>query len=242
MSISVCIATYNGEKYLYEQIDSILSQLKENDEIIISDDSSTDKTIDIIKSFHDQRIILLSKQTFHSHVYNFENALKHAKGEYIFLADQDDIWLPNKVNRTLGLLKHYDLVLSDAKMVNDSKNLLHDSFFDFNGSKKGFLKNLYQNSYLGCCMAFNKKLLDISLPFPSYINMHDWWIGLNAEIHGSIIFTQESLVLYRRHSEALTSKNICGANTFWQKIYFRLAMIRGLSLRYIDSIFTRRLK
>ena len=234
MSVSVCIATYNGEKYIHEQLESILVQLGENDEIIISDDSSTDKTVAIINAFQDKRIILFENQTFQSHVYNFENTLKYAKGNSIFLADQDDIWLPNKVSHTLALLQEYDLVLSDAKMIDDTKKPMHDSFFRFHGSKQGFLKNLYQNSYLGCCMAFNRKLLNIALPFPKYINMHDWWIGMNAELYCSIVFAHKPLVLYRRHEEALTPVDKHSSNTFWQKIGFRLAMLRGLGLRYMQ--------
>ena len=239
MSISVCIATYNGENYLKEQIDSILMQLGEEDEIVISDDSSTDKTIEILESFHDKRIVLLKEQTFHSHVYNFEHALKHAKGDTIFLADQDDIWLPHKVSHMLALLQEYDLVLSDAKMVNDLKEPICDSFFTFNHSKRGFFKNLYKNSYLGCCMAFNRKLLEITLPFPKHINMHDWWIGMNAELYSSIIFTEDPLILYRRHEDALTPVDRQSSNTFWQKIGFRLAMIRGLLLRYLQHLFSK---
>lgn len=239
MSVSVCIATYNGEKYIKEQISSILSQLGEGDEIVISDDSSTDKTTNIIESFEDKRIILLKHQTFHSHVYNFENALKHAKGDAVFLSDQDDVWLPHKVEHMLTLLKEHDLVLSDAKMVNDQKEPIHDSFFTFHHSKKGFFKNLYQNSYLGCCMAFNRKLLDIALPFPRHINMHDWWIGMNAELYASIIFTPEPLVLYRRHEDALTPIDRQSSNTLWKKIGFRLAMIRGLGLHYIQHLFSK---
>ena len=239
MSISVCIATYNGEKYIYEQIDSILPQLGKEDEIVISDDSSTDKTIEIIESFNDERIILLKEQTFHSHVYNFENALKHAKGDTLFLADQDDIWLPHKVSHMLTLLQEYDLVLSDAKMVDDAKNPLYDSFFAFHHSRRGFFKNLYQNSYLGCCMAFKRNLLDIALPFPKHINMHDWWIGMNAELYSSIVFTEEPLVLYRRHEDTLTPVDRQSTNSFWQKIGFRLAMLKGLSLRYFQHLFSK---
>ena len=233
MTISVCIATYNGEKYIYEQIDSILPQLGKEDEIVISDDSSTDKTIEIIESFNDERIILLKEQTFNSHVYNFEHSLKQAKGEYIFLADQDDIWLPNKVTHMITLLETYDLVLSDAQMVNEKKEPLHDSFFKFNYSRKGFFKNLYKNSYLGCCMAFNRTLLNIALPFPKDINMHDWWIGLNAELYCSINFNEQKLIQYRRHPQAITPQNKQSTNSLFQKITFRLIMLKGLLLRYI---------
>ena len=94
--ISVCIATYNGEKYLREQLDSILPQLAESDEVIVSDDGSTDGTIDLITSLNDPRIKIVSNSGRKGYVGNFENALKHTTGDYIFLSDQDDIWYPNK--------------------------------------------------------------------------------------------------------------------------------------------------
>lgn len=103
--ISVCIATYNGGKYIKEQLDSILFQLGKDDEVIISDDSSTDDTLSILESYHDERIVILTNQKFHSPVYNFENALKSAKGDFIFLSDQDDIWEPTKVEVMLDSLK-----------------------------------------------------------------------------------------------------------------------------------------
>lgn len=90
--ISVCMPTYNGEKFIRIQLESILSQLGNDDEIVISDDSSTDKTVEITKSFNDSRIHLLENNTFHSPIYNLENALKNAKGDFIFLSDQDDEW------------------------------------------------------------------------------------------------------------------------------------------------------
>ena len=95
--ISVCIATYNGERFIREQIDSILRQLSSDDEIIVSDDGSTDDTISIINSIDDKRIRIIEGPRKHSPTHNFECAMKEAKGYYIFLADQDDVWKPNKV-------------------------------------------------------------------------------------------------------------------------------------------------
>jgi len=239
MNVSVCIASYNGEKYIKEQIDSILPQLGSDDEIIISDDSSTDRTTEIIEKINDKRIILLKNQTFHSHVYNFENAMKHAKGEYLFLADQDDIWLPNKVETMLNLLTTHDLVVSDAIMVDDAIRVMHDSFFTFKHSSKGFTKNLYKNTYLGCCMGFNRHILEIALPFPRGINMHDWWIGLIGELYGRVYFSDEKLVKYRRHEDALTPMGKKSSNSFLQKIGFRVAIIKGLVLRVFKQIWLR---
>jgi len=233
MSVSVCIATYNGEKYIHTQVSSILLQLQDNDEIIISDDSSTDRTIEIIEAFQDKRIRVLKHQTFQSHVYNFENALKESKNEYIFLADQDDIWIEGKVTKMLSLLKSNDLVLSDAIVIDEEEKVLFKSFFAFKHSRKGIFINIYKNSYLGCCMAFNRKILNLSLPFPRDINMHDWWIGLIAEIYGSVYLTNDKLIKYRRHAQTITPSNNTSNNSFFQKIWFRIAIIKGLFLKIL---------
>jgi glycosyltransferase involved in cell wall biosynthesis len=123
--ISVCIATYNGEKYIRQQLGSILCQIGESDEIIISDDSSSDRTVEIIKTFDDKRIRLLENNRFHSPAYNFENALEKATGDIIFLSDQADIWLEVMV----GLLQQYDLVVSDCIIINENEDILQESFF-----------------------------------------------------------------------------------------------------------------
>lgn len=197
--ISVCMATYNGQKYIGQQLSSILCQLSPDDEVIVSDDSSTDQTVKIIKEFNDARIKLFENQQFRSPLLNFENALKQATGSYIFLSDQDDIWHPNKVNLTLPLFKEFDLVLTDCVVVNEKVEPLQPSFFKHRSSKPGFWNNLYKNSYVGCCMAFRKEVLEYALPFPDHIHMHDWWIGLLVEVKGKVIFYPEPLISYVRH-------------------------------------------
>lgn len=196
---SICMGVYNGEKYIYKQIESIISQLSGNDEMIISDDGSTDKSVAIINSFNDKRIKILKNTKNKGPVGNFENALNHASGDYIFLADQDDIWLSNKLETHITAHKLHDLVISDCYVVKENGQILYDSFFAERGSKAGLLKNMHKNSYIGCCMSFNRKILDIALPFPSYIHMHDWWIGLVAELKGSPFFCKEKLIYYVRH-------------------------------------------
>jgi len=230
--ISVCIATYNGEKYIQDQLDSILIQLDKEDEIIISDDSSTDRTIEIIKAFHDKRIILYENQKFKSPIFNFENTLKYASGDYIFLADQDDIWVPNKVTTIRKYLVNYDLVVSDTDIIDAHGNSLNKSFYQMNDSKKGLVKNIVKNSYLGCTMAFNQKILQKSLPFPRDIAMHDWWIGLIAELYGETYFIDEKLILYRRHGNNSSPAGEKSLYTFSKKISFRFVMIKNLILRY----------
>jgi glycosyltransferase involved in cell wall biosynthesis len=207
------MATYNGEKYVKAQIESILPQLSDDDEIIVSDDQSTDGTLTVVKEINDSRIKIYScarnKQGLTKHacvVSNFENALNNARGEFIFLSDQDDIWLPEKYGKTMRLLRQYDLVVSDATVGDKDLNFLEKSFFYHFHSRKGILNNIYRCMYFGSCMAFNRKILNYSLPFPDYNETgHDLWIGLVAEMTGKVIFFQEPLIIYRRHENSITN-------------------------------------
>lgn len=197
--ISVCMATYNGEQFVQKQLKSILIQLSVEDEVVISDDQSTDRTIELIRQMGDERIRLLEGFRFGSAMRNFENAIKNANGQFILLADQDDIWMPNKVDTILRLLKTHDLVLADCQVVNKEGQILHPSFFKIRASRPGFWRNLYRNAYVGCCMAFRREILNYALPFPNGIHMHDWWIGLLVELKGSVCFYPQPLIQYVRH-------------------------------------------
>ena len=198
--LSVCMPTYNGEKFIKIQLESILNQIGKNDEVVVSDDSSTDNTLQIIKSFNDSRIKILENNTFHSPIYNLENALKQATGDYIFLSDQDDEWKTNKVMIVMEQLKNVDLVIHDAEIVDRENNLLFPSFYELNHTKYGKFFNLLKNSYVGCCMAFSRKVLEKCLPFPKNLPMHDLWIGNVAAFKlGKVQFIQDKLISYRRH-------------------------------------------
>ncbi|MFA4957722.1 MAG: glycosyltransferase [Candidatus Methanoperedens sp.] len=233
--ISVCMATYNGEKYIRKQLGSIVGQIGESDEIIISDDSSSDRTVEIIKTFEDKRIRLLENNRFHSSAYNFENALKNAAGDIIFLSDQDDIWLENKVKIMIGLLQQYELVVSDCIIINENEDILQESFFKIRGSKKGLLNNLIKNSYMGCCMAFNRRILDIALPFPDNLPMHDMWIGMIGELYGKTYFCDQKLIKYRRHENSASPT--CGPSpyTLIDKISFRLNLLLRIIARLLKG-------
>ena len=224
--LTVCIATYNGEKYIRQQLNSVLIQLGENDEVIISDDSSSDATVEIVRSFNDSRIKLLVDNKFSSPVRNFENALKYATGDYIFLCDQDDIWLPDKVKSMMPYLKKQcDLVVSDCKVVDADLNVISDSFYSCRLSGSGFWKNLIKNTYLGCCVAFKKDVLSYVLPFPKNIAMHDIWIGLSVELHGFSLFLTRPLMLYRRHGANASFGGDRSEYSFSYKIKYRLYML-----------------
>ena len=199
------MAACNGEKYLKRQLETILMQLAPGDELIVSDDSSTDQTVEIIKGYGDDRITLLEKANFGNPSFNMENALKKAQGDYIFLADQDDVWLPGRIQKAVEKLQQYDLVVCNAFIVDENEKIIHESYFDWKGSAPGFFRNLRKNSFLGCSLAFNRKILNAALPFPNKISMHDVWIGLVAECTGKVLFLDERLMYYRRHDDNFTA-------------------------------------
>ena len=241
--ISVALATYNGQKYITSQLMSILSQLGDNDEIIISDNYSTDDTIQIIQSFNDKRIkIFYQKQVSKSGnancIKNFENALLNCTGDYIFLSDQDDIWIENKVSLNLNYLKQYDIVVSDCKIIDDQNRIILESYFKRRNSGRGLIKNVIANTYLGCCMAFKKQVLLVLMPFPAKIPMHDIFIGFAGELFYKTLFATEQLVLYRDHGSNV-SPTAVGITKygFFAQIGFRWNIIRYIPLLFYRKFF-----
>lgn len=238
--ISVCLATYNGETYLKEQLDSILKQLDDDDEVVVSDDGSTDSTLRILSEFNDPRIRVFhhskekQKFAFDYVTHNFENAIRHCKGEIVFLADQDDVWLEGRVKICKESLQNSDLVLSDCKVVDSELKEIHPSYFSLNRSKKGIFANLIHNSYLGCCMAFKKEFLEEcnAFPFPKSLVPHDIWLGLLAEIYGKVTFLSTPTVLYRRHERNVSSSSVKSELSLSFKIYYRFAILIALIKRY----------
>jgi glycosyltransferase involved in cell wall biosynthesis len=232
--ISVCIATYNGGKYIKEQLDSIFQQLPKDAEVVISDDSSTDNTLQVIDSYNDKRILVHPNQKFRSPIFNFENALKHAKGDFIFLSDQDDIWLPGRLDKMMAFFDEYDMVVSDCKVVNDNLDVISESYFKLVDGKPGFIRNLTRTSaYNGCCMAFKRSLLKRALPFPKHIMMHDFWIALIGELFYKVKFIYEPLVLYRRHSANSSFTGEKTPNSLYRKISFRIKTLSALVFRLL---------
>lgn len=239
--ISVCMATYNGEKYIKQQLDSILPQLAENDEIVISDNDSTDNTIDIIKSYNDNRIKLLSYKCDRTKLKNklkrdknitnnFENSLKECKGDVIFFSDQDDIWFPNKVIDQLPLLEKYDLVMSNATLIDGNGNITRKQLYDKNPLRRGLLSFRAR----GCLSAVTRELVEVSLPFPKTAFSHDLWLTTLAEYRHSYYFLNKQLVYHRRGignaSFDVTQKS---TNSLAFRIYYRLELLIDGLLRYL---------
>jgi glycosyltransferase involved in cell wall biosynthesis len=210
--ISVCMATFNGARYVREQVETILVQLEPGDELVVSDDSSTDDTVAIVRAFGDERIRILEGNGFHSPLRNFEHAVRHAKGETIVLADQDDIWLLNKVPLVRELFavetERPYLVVLDARVVDEDGHELSPSVQAKLHAGPGFVKNIWTNRYLGCCMAFSRDLLEVALPFPAGVDMHDIWLGQLCERVGKTAFIPVTTMLYRRHEANATGFEI----------------------------------
>jgi glycosyltransferase involved in cell wall biosynthesis len=228
------MASFNGEKYIQEQINSILIQLGIEDEIIISDDGSSDNTLEKIREIDDNRIKLFENKNIHGYTHNFENALKHAIGDYIFFSDQDDFWLPNKIETMLPHLKEDNFVISDA-FITDEKLQITGRISSWRTYKKGYITNLYKSIYAGCTCAFTQKIKEYSLPFPTTKHIqHDTWIGLLCELKFKVVYIDEPLILYRRHySNTSSAGSKSSKSTFFMIKYRTVLMIETLK-RWIN--------
>ncbi len=244
--ISVCLASYNGEKYIKEQIESILVQLKPNDELVISDDYSTDNTLGIIKSLNDPRIKIchpLKKQPTKKLNYeeklkrifdNFQNAFWNSTGDLIFFSDQDDIWDKEKYRKIVDLSYEYDLIIHDALILSEDLNN-KKSLFDLinvNVDKSSYFHTLRHNPYLGCTMAFSRSLGNLAFNTPYKAIPHDTWIALIAFIcKFKIKVCQEPLIFHRLHGN---NNSFCmkSPNPLHFKLKYRIQLlIRSILLK-----------
>lgn len=229
--VSVVIAAYNGEKYIGEQLRSVLPQLGEGDEVIISDDNPCTATYEAVKEYieTDERIRYI-RGPGKGVIKNFENAITQSCGDYIFLCDQDDVWLEGKVSAvTEEFEKGAVVVMHDATVTDEDLNPSEQSFFELRGSGTGFIRNVIKNSYIGCCMAFSKELKPYILPFPENLPMHDQWIGLIGEKYGKVSLIRKPLIYYRRHGGAVTG----GKTSFSQKLLWRFAIIKAVMRKQV---------
>jgi glycosyltransferase involved in cell wall biosynthesis len=204
------MATCNCASYLREQLDSILKQLDADDELIVSDDHSTDDTPSILASYRDARIKVFTNPGRRGHVQNFACAMSHAAGEFIALSDQDDVWVEGRLQRMLGQLRRMP---QNSLLIGDIKE------FDSNGVRAaqpllgacpknrlvqiaGIFLGRYR--YFGCAFLFRRELTRYVLPIPAYIETHDIWIAMIATIRGKIAHAEEATVMRRLHGKNLT--------------------------------------
>ncbi len=226
------MATYNGVPVVLTQLHSILDQLSDGDEVVVSDDASSDDTRLLIEELGDKRVRIVDGPATGSPIPNFENALRHANGDFIFLSDQDDKWLPGKVEACIGKLREgNDCVVTDCVVTDRDLNTTAPSFFQLNGTRKGRLYNLLvKNGYLGCCMAFTRDVVKKSLPFPSDIPMHDIWIGNVAARTGKVAFIDKPYLLFRRSGENASTTASKSRYGLLRKLSMRWTVLRHLYL------------
>lgn len=231
--ISVCMATYNGSLYLHTQIKSILDQLRNCDELIIIDDCSTDSTVEIILSFKDERITnLLVNESNIGVNKSFELAILQARNDFIYLADQDDIWTSGRVKEMNSILACNSVILvaGNSSYIDAKGNTINYPIIPLKGSEsKALLRNITkiftgQGSYFGCAMAFKKNIINVILPFPRYLESHDLWIAMACILNGSIKHL-ESVVLQRRiHGNNASVITRPWRKKVWSRIIFFLTV------------------
>ena len=225
-SLSVCIATYNGSDFIRQQITSILEQALPIDEMIIVDDASVDRTVEVVRSFKDPRIQVFQNPKNIGVIRSFEKAIEHATGDIIFLSDQDDVWRPQKTMRFVQIFQDPTITVaqSDAIVIDARGHVLETSYMKTRGGfVSGVFQNIYRSRYLGCTMAFRKEVLRYSLPFPKNIPMHDVWIGIVNAWYGKTAFINEPLIEYRRHE-----KNVSGPGQAAKRIQWRAGLLVNL--------------
>lgn len=215
--IDIVIATFNGELYVAEQLDSIIACnefVKLINKIIVSDDCSTDKTLEILKEYSRvyKNIYVTINKGQHGVAGNFENALNVTEANYVILCDQDDVWNPHKLEvlyEGITKIENGDdnipcVFFSDLEIVDDKLNVIHKSYFEMIDIKpeRFFNKNtvLLMNVVPGCSMIVNRRLIEIALPIKqNQIYIHDWWLLLIAFFGGSVGYSKESTFKYRQH-------------------------------------------
>jgi len=236
--ISVCMATYNGARYLRPQLDSILAQLEADDELLVQDDGSSDDTVEILRSYGDPRIQLVANERNLGVISTFERCLARARHDIVFLADQDDEWLPGKLDAMVAhfLDPHVTGVVTDALIVDADNAVTGDSIFPHFHSGPGVLHNFVKNSYLGCCMAVRRDVLAVALPVPRSVRTHDGWIGITADMLGEVVFLPTPYVRYRRHGANLSQMEPFGLTDVVRR---RLALAAHLA-RIAPTALTRR--
>ncbi len=199
---SIALASYNGAKYIECQIQSILADMGPGDELVVSDDGSTDGTRDILWAINDPRVRVVEgpckgiKQ-------NFANAIRESRGKYIFLSDQDNIWHKGKIDRVLAEFakKNCPVVVHDCRVTDLDGQVIYDSFYRLKKSGPGVWTNILKNRYPGCCMAFDARLKDKILPIPDNIHMHDQWIGILGDLSGGSAFISDKFIDFVRHGD-----------------------------------------
>lgn len=228
--VSVCMATYNGQDFVANQINSILQQLSPEDELIVVDDASRDDTVEVVQGIADPRIRLLPNPENRGYVASFERAIASSTGRYIMLSDQDDVWLPGRVQLLIESLQGRYFAASNFTVFGGTANALQKLRLKEKDSSRRFA-NLFATwiglrPYYGCTMAFRAEGKELVLPFPAFLNeTHDQWIALVANLHGQMIHVEAPTVARRLHDQNTTPKTMRPLTTIFRA---RAMLVRAL--------------
>ncbi len=251
MKISIAMATYNGEKYLQEQLDSFVNQTRLPDELVVSDDCSRDRTIQIIQEFSKTapfEVILNRNSETLGYAGNFNKALELTSGDLVFLSDQDDVWFPNKLKRI-----EEETYLSDAMLIMNDAALTDENLNDLRLTKMGQIRSGdFKESFfvMGCCAAIKREFLDLALPIPNGYPAHDSWLVGLAQRVGKKAIIDETLQFYRRYGTneskfiANRTSRISRYDVFKDRLFRLLFKKRSKSGSQIDNykIFHKRVE
>jgi glycosyltransferase involved in cell wall biosynthesis len=240
-SVSVVMAVYNGERFLREQVQSVLSQLLPGDELIVIEDGSTDGSLALLGAFEQTLLKIYRNPQNLGVIGSFERGLQLAAHELIFLCDQDDVWLPGKRAAVVAAFEQdpaVQVVISDAQVIDADGRMLMASFMTARGGYDGsILATLWRNRYLGCAMALRRTLLPIALPVPSAAPMHDMWFGALARLYGKVVYLPTPLLKYRRHSANVSPAQ---RQSTAQMIRWRFDLATAIVVRMLAIKFRRR--
>ncbi|WP_349019908.1 glycosyltransferase family 2 protein [Methyloglobulus sp.] len=230
-NISIAVATYNGGKYLRDQLESLVNQSTRANEIIVCDDGSTDDTLSILAEYENKGLLKFFVNEHSLGVKkNFEQAVTKCTGQYIALCDQDDVWHPTKLQFSIEKMKQIEyerlpcLVYTDLEIVDQKLNMIEHSFWKYlrvHPEKESFHTLLYGNTITGCTVLLNSAFKHYIKNIPNSASMHDAWVGLIAFGLGKTGAVTESTVKYRRHDKNITS--VVGISAFGR-------LVRTLSL------------
>jgi len=233
--ISVCIASYNGEKFIGQQLNSILSQIGPGDEVVITDDDSGDQTELVVQDFKDSRIRFFANSGRLGHVKNFERALNLSRGELIFLSDQDDVWAEGRVQKMIDNMRQH----GNALLLASNFDLIDEKGREIGLFRKlGAVRNhrwlqvfdifVGRAPYYGCTFLIDRRLLKYCLPVPNWIESHDIWMALVASLRGSVANMQESTLLHRLHDNNIT---VTKRRSLWKILKSRIEFLLALLIR-----------
>ena len=221
IKVDIVLASYNGEKFIKEQVQSILAQTHSNFNLIISDDNSSDKTKEIVEGLRevDNRIQVVNNNGIKGVVGNFNNGLKYTTSNYIMFSDQDDYWLNDKVEKMLALIVDNEgdepaLAFSDLEVVDQNLVTIHKSYYisnslsPINNTKSQFL--LWRSTCYGCSVIFNRRLFSSAGLVPDYASMHDHWYAYNASILGKVLYHPDATIKYRQHDNNVVGSHDTG--------------------------------